>query len=170
MTETRRRLERTVAASPGVHFNGLVRRLDLAPGQVQYHLQRLLREDRIVQEARYGRTHYYPPRFDEFERAALALLRRETARDMIVSLIENGHTNPASLADDLDLARSTVEWHLDRLESEGLLERRRDQHNHVMVVAVDPEKTLTLLGEIEPSLPERLTDRFTRLVDRLLDE
>ncbi|MGM0397617.1 MAG: winged helix-turn-helix transcriptional regulator, partial [Halobacteriota archaeon] len=38
MVETRTRIAEAVRTQPGIHFNGLVRSLDLATGQVQYHL------------------------------------------------------------------------------------------------------------------------------------
>ncbi|MGA9400002.1 MAG: ArsR family transcriptional regulator, partial [Haladaptatus sp.] len=37
MTETRTRIRRCVESRPGIHFNDLVRKSDIAPGQVQYH-------------------------------------------------------------------------------------------------------------------------------------
>jgi DNA-binding MarR family transcriptional regulator len=125
----------------------------------------------VVVEARlYGRTHYYPPGYEAWNRAAIALLRRETARDVLVTLLERGPTDPSTVADGLEIARSTLEYHLDRLVEQGLVEKRRDSHNHVTLVLVRPAATAELLAEISPSLPERLVDRFTRLFDDLLVE
>jgi predicted transcriptional regulator len=73
MTDTRTRIADCIATRPGIHFSELVRRLDLAPGQVQYHCRRLRKSDRVVEEHLYGRTHYYDPEFDAWERAAIAL-------------------------------------------------------------------------------------------------
>ena len=39
MSDVRRRIERRIADDPGIHVNELVRELDLAAGQVQYHLR-----------------------------------------------------------------------------------------------------------------------------------
>lgn len=170
MTDHRRRLERAIASDPGIHFNGLVRGLDLASGQVQFHLRRLLGDGAIVQTRLYGRTHYYPPEFGEFERGALAMLRRETARDILLVLLDAGVARPASVAETLDIARSTLEWHVDRLVEQGLVTKRRDETNRVLLVPNRPAETLRLLADIEPTLPDRMVDRFTRLVDRFLSE
>jgi hypothetical protein len=40
----------------------------------------------------------------------------------------------------------------------------------VVLSLADPERTARLLRRAEPSTPERLVDRFTRLVDSLLAE
>ena len=167
MSEVRERIRDHVAAHPGVHFNELVRRLDLAPGQVQHHLKRLT-PDAVVAESLYGRTHYYPPAYDEWERGALALLRRETARDVLEALAA-GPRAPDAVAAEVGIARSTLEWHLDHLLERDLVEKAYDERGRVTLSLARPAETADLLGAVEPSLPDRLVDRFTRLVDSFLD-
>ena len=162
---TRQRIHEYVAANPGVHFNELTRALDLAPGQVQYHLRKLKRSDEIVEEPLYGRTHYYTPEYDDFERGALAVARRETARDILVTLLIHGPNSPNAVAEEIDIARSTLEWHLDHLVEQELVDKQRDDRNRVTLVLADPESTTGLLRAVEPSLFAQLVDRFTRLFD-----
>jgi len=166
----RDRIRETIGEDPGIHFNALTRRLDLAPGQVQHHLRRLQDDDEIIDAQLYGRTHYYTPEYDDHERGSLAVLRRETARDIVICLLADGPSPPADVADRLMIARSTLEWHLDHLLEQGLVAKERDTNNHVTLVPVDPEGTAKMLSRIEPSLPERLVDRFTRLVDGFLED
>jgi predicted transcriptional regulator len=169
MTHQRDRIRQYVDANPGVHFSELTRRLDLAPGQVQYHLKKLRRADSVVETALYGRTHYYTPEYGDWERGALAVLRRETAREIIVVLLAAGPSPPAALADTLGVARSTLEWHLDHLVEQKLVVKERDAENHVTVHLRRPGETVRLLRVVEPSLPDRLVDRFTRLVDSIFE-
>lgn len=170
MTYQRNRIHDHVVAYPGTHFNEITRSLDLAPGQVQYHLRKLTNQGRVVEERLHGQTHYYPPAFDDWERGALALLRRETARDVLFYLLESGPSDPATTADAVGIARSTLEWHLGNLTDKNVVEKRRDSHNRVTLVLVRPVETAALIDEITPSLPERMVDRFTRLVDDVLLE
>jgi predicted transcriptional regulator len=166
---TRRTIHDHVAARPGVHFNELVRVLDLAPGQAQYHLKRLTRADRVVAEELFGQTHYYPPEFDDWERAALALLHRETTADIVAELLAAGPLASGETADRVGIARSTLSWHVARLVEAGVVQKQR-QGNAVVLSVADTERTARLLNRADPSLPERLVDRFTRLVDSLLAE
>ena len=170
MTEIRTKIQNTIHTHPGIHFNELVRSLDLAPGQVQYHLKRLRSADNVVDEQLYGRTHYYPPEYDQWERQALALLRRETAGDIVAYLLVNGATRPAIVADELEIARSTLEWHLNRLVDHGLVTKHRDHQNHVTLTVDNQAETIRVLRTADPSLVDRFVDRFTRLVDLLLTE
>lgn len=171
MSTTRTRIAQHVREHPGVHFNELVRGTDFAPGQVQYHLRRLIGAETVASEELYGRTHYYPPTFDEWERGALALVRRETSRGIIGHLLEHGPdgpTDPATVADDVGIARSTLEWHLDHLVEQDVVTKERDSRNRVTLVLSRPDATAELLAAVSPSLPDRFLDRFTRLVDDLL--
>jgi len=165
---TRRRIFEYIAENPGVHFNELTRALDLAPGQVQYHLRKLKGAEVVVEEPLYGRTHYFTTEYDESERGALAVARRETARDVLVTLLINGPNTPNAVAEEIDVARSTLEWHLDHLVEQGLVDKQRDNSNRVTLVLADPESTTGLLRTVEPSLLTQLVRGFSRLFDGVL--
>lgn len=170
MNKTRKRVARRIHTSPGIHFNELVRVLDLAPGQVQYHLKQLCSSGAVTDEQRYGRTHYYPPECNEWRRGALSLLRRETAGDIVALLCDHGPTPPQMVADDLDIARSTLEWHAEHLIEQDVVVKKRDERNHVTLALVRPAETSRLLREVTPSSPALMVDRFMRLTDRLLED
>jgi len=165
MTDTRERIAAHVEANPGVHFSDIVRDLDLAPGQVQYHLRRI----DVSGADLFGRTHYFPPDYDAFDRRVVAAARRETARDILVALLRRGPSSPSTVADDLDVARSTLEWHLDRLETLDLVRKSRDERGRVTLALARPDETLALLEAVDPDLRDRLVDRFGRLLDHLLE-
>jgi predicted transcriptional regulator len=158
-----------VSENPGVHFNELVRSVGLATGQVQYHMYRLL-DDGVVEDASlYGRTHYYPDGYPDDRRGAVALLRRETAREIVVYLIRNGERRPDEVAESLGIARSTLEWHLGRLKEESLVRKRRGPDGRVTLSAVEEETNFKALSDVSPSLAETLVDRFVTMVDRMVE-
>jgi len=107
MTETRTRVRSHVEANPGVHFNAIGRDLDIATGQTQYHLRRLLESGSLRRLEVSGRTHYFPAGYSETEQAAIALLRRETTREIVLLLLDDEIDRPAELADSVGVARST---------------------------------------------------------------
>lgn len=170
--DTRERIHEHVRASPGIHFNALVRDSEFAPGQIQYHIRRLLRRDEVIEERLYGRTHYYPPDHDGWERRTLALARRETAREVLVYLLEHSGNDvrPDAVAADLGIARSTLEWHLGHLSEQEIVKKSRNENNRVTLSLSHPGRTARLLAETTGSLPDRFADRFMRLVDDLFEE
>ena len=166
---TRRSIRDRIREREGTHFNELVRNTEFAAGQVQYHLRQLLRDREVFQGQFYGRTHYYATDRPERERAALALFRRETTRALVVALLEDEPAHPADLAAELDVARSTVEHHLGHLVERDVVRKQTDVQGRVTVSLVDPQRTARLLQIVTPTVPDRFVDRFTRLVDDLLD-
>lgn len=170
MTDTRTTIATYIEANPGVHFNEIVRSLNMATGQVQHHVYRLLNSGQIVEEQLYGRTHYYPPGMRQFDRRALALLRQETARNVLLSLLATPGARPGDVAEHVGVARSTMEWHLSHLVEQDLVEKRHDERGHVTLYPTHPDDTARLLEEITPSLPDRLVDRYIRLLDQLFED
>ncbi|MFC7204935.1 winged helix-turn-helix transcriptional regulator [Haloferax namakaokahaiae] len=169
MTETRTLVAEYVTHNPGVHFNELVRSLDLAPGQVQHHIRRLIADDAIQRREFYGRTHYFAPGFDAWERGVLALVRRDTARAILGHVLEHGEARPGDVADEIGVARSTLEWHLDHLVERDIVHKRRDLHNHVTLELTHPERTAHLLESVSPSLPDPFVAQFDRRVSAVIE-
>jgi DNA-binding MarR family transcriptional regulator len=104
-----------------------------------------------------------------WERGALALARRETPRDVLVDLLRYGNSRPGDVAERIGVARSTLEYHLDRLIQQHVVSKERDSSGEVVLVLERPEQTVELLQTVDPSLPDRLVDRFERLLDHLLE-
>lgn len=170
MSATRTHIRECIRRNPGIHFNELRRTLDIATGQAQYHLRKLNREQQVEREEICGRTHFYPPTYTSWERGVIALLRRETSRELIAFLLRHEIATPEEIADRLDLARSTVEWHLSNLLEYDIATKRTDDSNRVVVELTDRQKIYRELREIEPGFTDRLVDRFTRMTDNLLED
>lgn len=172
VSETRSHVRDCVHEHPGVHFNEISRKLDIATGQTQHHIRRLLRANELTSENICGRTHYYPPTYTSWERGVIALLRRETSREIVLVLLEENRQHPAEITERLGLARSTVEWHLSNLIEQDIVTKQtvsNQRGSKQLVVELDqPDSVYRLLREIEPRPSDRLADRFARLTDQLL--
>lgn len=163
-------LTRSIHRTPGIHFNGLVRELDRSPEQIQRLIVDLQANNAVVAAELYGQTHYYPPKFDAWERGALAMLRRETARDILIHLYEEGPSRPDDIASAVGIARSTLEWHIDRIIEAELVRKHREGSGRITVELTRPNELEELLSEIRPLLPDRLLDHTARLLDHILKE
>ncbi|MFD1586388.1 winged helix-turn-helix transcriptional regulator [Halorientalis brevis] len=170
MTSSRTEVDQYVREHPGSHFRGIVDALDQATGQVQHHVSRLVRNGDLERVSLYGQTHYYPTGYDEWEKGTIALLRRETTRELVAALLAKDGRRPGALADEMGVARSTLEYHLDRLVEREVVEKRRDDRGRVTLYLERPQETALLLAEVAPTYAERFVDRFMRLVDGLLED
>ncbi|MFB6222344.1 MAG: winged helix-turn-helix transcriptional regulator [Haloarcula sp.] len=166
MSSVRTQVQTHVESNPGIHFSAIIDQLDIATGQGQYHLHRLRKSGDVVAEEVRGQTHYFDPNYnDPWERRLLAFARRETARALLLHLLADTSVHAGELGDRLDLSRSTVAWHVSSLAEAGIIEKSYGERGQVVVSLTRPEETRRLLGEVRPSLADRLVDRFTRLVD-----
>jgi len=168
MSTTRSRVHRHVQETPGVHFNQIKRDLDLATGQVQYHITRLLNDGELAVERVGGRAHYFDLEFDPWERRTLAYLRRETAREIILRLHADGPMEPETLTDELGLARSTLAWHISNLDDADVIVKSGGRPMTLRLAY--PEQTAELFEAVSPSMPDRLVDRFLRTVDTIFED
>lgn len=166
---TRERIHSHIELHPGVHFNEIVRELDLATGQVQYHIRRLIRRGQVLDRPIYGKTHYYQPRFDEWEQCLLALARRETSREILFYLLDHGATRPGKVANDIEIARSTLEWHLKRLQEQDIIQKQQAETGNVEIAITEPKRTVQLLARVTPTASDKLADRFIRFVDQAFE-
>jgi predicted transcriptional regulator len=157
---TRREIYETVAAAPGIHFSGLKRRLDAETGLVQYHLRELERGGVLESEHHRGRRRVYVAgRHDERERTALAALRAETARRLVVALLEEAPARNGDLAATVDVTPATVSWHLDRLEGEGVVETVSGKRHSRYALAA-PERIADILWRHGDSFEDPAVERW----------
>lgn len=159
--DTRREIYGALQASPGAHFSKLQRELDLATGTLQYHLKVLVDRE-LVEVRRDGRyTRYFPSfQVDRRDKEALGLLRQETPRRIVLDLLEHGASQLTDISDRLDLAPSTVSFHLDKLMDASLAERPERGRYRI----VDPDRLQDLLVTYQESFADQAVDRLISLV------
>jgi DNA-binding transcriptional ArsR family regulator len=123
-SDTRRALYEHVRESPGSYLSELSTRLDVSVSTVRYHA-RVLENHRVVVAAERGGKHRLYPVGGTDPTLRAALDEEATAR--ILRGVERlGPVTVADLASELDLAASTVSYHLTRLDDDGLVTRERD--------------------------------------------
>jgi len=130
-----------LSATPGAHFSKLRDDLRLGTGETQHHLRELIAEDVVVREDDGDYARYYPAdAFSPVERTALAALRKETPRAMIIALLREPGQSGASLAEAVGVSRPTISRHAGSLETADLIERDDDGYR-----LTKPETVLALV-------------------------
>ncbi len=91
-------------------------------------------------------------------------LGSETSRAVLAACYERGRTR-SELAGDLETSIQNVGYHVDKLESAGLLEavETRYGENGREVRVYEPSKRAVIVAAGEPGLVERLADALERL-------
>ena len=134
-TYQRGRLEGFLTAHPGCHLSGIIRALEMGNHQAVHHLRVLENEGRVWCRRDGRLLRYYTSAVDRA--AELSNLPRPVDANQLsdVALMvlrsiaeqEKGRPSPTQreLASRLGTSQQLVSHHLKRLESQGLIARRR---------------------------------------------
>ncbi|CAN5422480.1 hypothetical protein BH18THE2_BH18THE2_06680 [soil metagenome] len=114
---------RFIQDKPGCHLRQIKNELGMSMGTVQYQLVRLERAGRIT-SVRHGLYKFYFPFgvFEDNERDVLRILRRETARDILISVIEKKNPTQTDIIKSIGITAASVNWHVKRLIASRIIE------------------------------------------------
>lgn len=147
---TRRRLYAVVKEYPGIHVREAARQLGTSMALVEYHLA-LLRDHGLVGVSKEdGYARLYPtdaPAPSPAEREKVGLLRQRLPLRVTLTLLDDGPAKHKDLAQALGLGKSTLSFHLRKLEAAGLVVR--DAEGRFAVE--DPPRVLRLLLAYPPT-------------------
>lgn len=160
--DMRRRLLEAVRRFPGLHLRELARQLDTSVALVSYHLENLLEAGlvRVEAEERYQRVFAVG---DDWalrpeDRRWLAALRQPKALHVALHMLDvRGPVRHGDLVEALGIGKSTLTFHLKKLQAVGIVEKTPSQQ----FVLTDARRLERLLLEHEPT-PD-LLGRFERL-------
>jgi len=162
-TYQRGRLEGFLTAHPGCHLSGIIRALNLGNHQAVHHLRILEHEGRVWCRRDGRLLRYYTSAVDRA--AELSNLPRpvdanqlsDVALMVLRSVVEQEEGQPSptqrELAFRLDTSQQLVSHHLKRLESQGLITRRRSGLRTNRVLTEEGRRLWTALVEPVSSRP-----------------
>ena len=137
-------------------------------GAIQYHLGVLEKEDHIISRRKGLYKRFYPNLvFGESQRNILDVLSQETERDILLYLIGNPSVSQKELSKYARISSGTINWHMKRLNSSGLVSISREGQYVRYRLANNPDEILKLLQIYHPSIWENFADRFADVIDEL---
>ncbi|KKM07006.1 hypothetical protein LCGC14_1738260 [marine sediment metagenome] len=128
--ENRLSILNQILRNPGIHHNELLRNCDLQKGQLQWHLDVLLKYN-IIKKEKYGQyTIYFPitTSFDANEYLENLIAKSKTTSEILYIIKENPGINSSEISRILSLSRNTIKYHIDKLSKENLIKSTRRGH------------------------------------------
>jgi len=159
---TQRRILDYISSHPGVHLRQICRDLGLAMGDVQYHIQRLERDNRVSSIRRGLYRFFYPSTlFGEKQRDVLGLLTLDTPRELLLHIIEKPDSGQDELARAIAVSQPTVSWHLKRLVDMGVVEKKQMCRTITYLVPGERAAEIaTFVRSYHPTVWERWSGRL----------
>jgi len=121
--ENRLNILKQILNNPGIHQNELMRNCNLQKGQLQWHLDVLLKH-RIIKKEKYGQYTIYFPITSSIESidAFKNLPTKSETTTKILKLIQNyPGISSSEISKKINLARNTVKYHIDKLSEDNLI-------------------------------------------------
>jgi predicted transcriptional regulator len=105
-----------VQDNPGCHLRRVKRALGISMGTVQYQLDKLEKMGRITSTRRGFYKYYFPAGlFKENEKEILEVLTHETARKILMFIIEQKNPTQKDIVNNVRISARSVSWHVGRL-------------------------------------------------------
>jgi predicted transcriptional regulator len=115
--ENRLKILTQILNNPGIHYNDLLRSCSLNKGQLQWHLDTLLKHN-IIKKERYGQyTIYFPitTTMEAIEAFKNQFSKSKTTLEILNIIRKNPGINSAELSRTLNLSRNSIKHHIDKL-------------------------------------------------------
>lgn len=166
--DVRQRVYEAVRRYPGIHLREIERQTGVSAPLAQYHLRKLVDEGFVEVHEQGGYARHYPTARGKSARVMpedlplVGLLRQEVPLHIVLLLLDRGPLTHAQLVEELDIAKSTVSYHLAKLAEAAIVERLSNTHQ---VQLADRERMYRLLLAYRPT--QGLLDTFADLWDDL---
>jgi predicted transcriptional regulator len=163
----RRLIYNYIANHPGVHVREIKKNLGLGMGDLQYHLD-ILEKKALINSVRRGLYKFVFPSgiFGGKQEALLGVLSIETEREILLFLAERTAATQQEICRFSKLSPSTIAWHMKRLESDGIIERRRIGKFVSYTLTCDKEEVKKFIQNYHPAFFESWS---SRLADTILE-
>ena len=120
--------------NPGCHLRRIRRAMNVSMGTVQYHLDKLEKMGRITSSRRGLYKYYFAAGlFKENEKDILEVLTHETARKILMFIIEQKSPTQTDIVNSVKISARSISWHVGRLVALKII---RDQRWEVQEISV----------------------------------
>jgi predicted transcriptional regulator len=155
-----------VNETPGIRYRELLRRTGVSNGVLSYHLNLLDNSGRIqVHRINNRVTRYFSHDVSTEESNSIGLLRQNTARKIILYILESGPCGFNDIVTYTKKVPSTVSWHLSRLKDANIITVRKQNEQNYYEIKIDRFTLQNLLFKYKISFTEQIIDDYTNMIN-----
>ena len=162
-----------IKLNPGSHLRKIKEGMNISMGTTQYHLDKLEKMGRITSTRNGLHKHYFPIGvFQENEKEIFQVLGQETAREIVMTIIEKQTPTQTDIVKDVGISNASVNWHLKRLIAIKLVEEIKDGHfkrYHIFDIKTSRYIT-TLMRNYYPNIWNKWSNRLIEIFLSLSSE
>ena len=140
------------------------REVEMSMGTIQYHLNLLEKQGKISSEKQNFHKYYFPiGLFEQNEREILKILNQETAREIIMIILEKTDPTQAEIARHVGIAPASINWHLKRIEETGLIKHIQEGKFKKYKLNIPTNHVVSIMKNYHPNLWSKLSNRLAEM-------
>ena len=152
-----------IQENPGCHLRQIKRELDMSMGTIQYHLNLLDKQGKVSSERQNLHKYYFPiGLFEQNEKDILKILNQETAREILLIILEQKPTQ-TDIANIIKISSASVNWHIKRLVELGLILVQKDGKFKRYTTGIDSKHIVSLMKNYHPNIWNKWSNRLAEM-------
>jgi predicted transcriptional regulator len=158
--DNRRKIFRFISENPGAYFREVQSGLEMATGVLEYHLGYLVKKKLLSTEKDGKKRRYFVSQeVPHPDKRILGLMRQRTPRRITVHALLNPNCSFQDLLNEFEISKSTLSFHLRKLEMADILESTKKGRKKFYRV-LDPDGTARILISYKSSFVDSVVDSF----------
>ena len=158
----RDRIYSTIVKNPGLHFREIQRRVDIATGALQYHLDYLKKKHLVYEEKEGKFSRFYVHQEHKINEKLMNLLRQDQVRQIVLFLLTKRKATIKTIVKEMDISTSTTKFHLQKLLDGGIV-IEKTQTGKTFYSIKEREPIMELLIVYKKSFMDSLVDSFVEI-------
>jgi predicted transcriptional regulator len=138
--ENRNKIIESILEDPGIHYNELLRKTELSPGNLAWHLD-ILETYKIIGKKRVGKYLVYFPYYQKnpISNINLKLQKSELTLKILEMIESDPGTYNNEISKKLDVDHKTVSYHVDKLKDLDLVYSKKDGRKKTLYPNLEAE-------------------------------
>ena len=158
--DTRRKIFQHVSKKPGAHLRSMEGDLNLAVGQLEYHLSYLIKAGLLsIEDDGFRKGYFVSSEISHSDKPVISILRQKVPRRIIIFILLNPGCSFQELTKEFGVSKSTMSFHLKKLVTNNILVKEKSGRQNVFKVS-DPDYLAKLILTYKESFVDRVVDRF----------
>lgn len=164
LNENTQRVLQFIQRHPGCHLRWILKDLGLSMGTTQYHLEILEKMGKIISEKDSFQRFYFPVgSFGTVEKNLLKILNQETARDILLYIIEKKEPTQTDIVNSIKISPATANWHISKLIELEIIREERDGKFKKYSFNGNPGTVVNILKNYHASIWNTWSSRMAEL-------
>jgi predicted transcriptional regulator len=150
--------------NPSCHLRKIKKELGLAMGTVQYHLDKLEKAGRITAQKQGLHKYYFAVgAFEENEKQLLEVLTNETAREIVMFIVEQNYPSQTEISKHVGITSASVSWQIKRLQDSRIVDEVKEGKFKRYKLHGDSKQVIALLRNYYPDIWSRWSNRLAEM-------